>query len=112
MEQYTYERLYDLVFGNDVSEKSSGDYLITKDSIKIDLLGAKKENISVDVSGDVIEVTSTKKSIRGENLKYNKKFYISKEYDPKSITAKYEEGILEISLKLKKENEPIKVKIE
>jgi HSP20 family molecular chaperone IbpA len=57
-------------------------------------------------------VTSTKKSLQGKDLRYNRKFYISKEYDPKTITAKYEDGILEISFKLKKENEPIKVKIE
>lgn len=92
--------IFDILFnGSEFGFKfdTDKDYVISNGSIKIDLKGAKKENVSVNVDGKEIKVTSTKKNIHGETTKYEKTFVLTDKYDPTTVTAKYEDSILTIS---------------
>ena len=104
-----YDRLFSTLFGGTTS--TSNEYVIEKGKILIDLLGAKKENVSVDVIGSKINVVSKKKNIRGQNTKYEKYFILSQEYDPKTVSATYDDGILEITAELFETEKPRKVEI-
>ena len=86
--------------------------IIDGESIKLDLLGAKKENISVDVSGQIITVKSTKKNIYGQNTKFERSYQLDEKYDTKSLKAKYEDGILSISADVKESRKPRKIEID
>jgi len=86
--------------------------IIDGNSIKIDLLGAKKENISVDVSGQIVTVKSTKKNIYGQNTKFERSYQLDSKYDTKSLKAKYEDGILSITVDVKESQKPRKIEID
>jgi HSP20 family molecular chaperone IbpA len=60
--------------------------------LSIDLPGVKGKDISVQATGREIKVTG---KLRGEDFKYS--YVLSKDYDPESITAVHEDGVLTFS---------------
>lgn len=94
-----------------IDELYSDEVASVGDSLKIDLKGANKKDVSVTVSGHKITVTSTKKNVHDQLTKYNKTFVLNKAYDPSTITAKYEDSILTISAELGGEFKPREITI-
>jgi len=77
--------------------KSLGDYDHTEDGIKINLPGIGKDNIKVTVkNGQDLHITWSKDKISG-----SKSFSIP---NIDKITAKYEDGVLYISMMEKEDN--------
>ena len=72
------------------------DYIINEGSLKIDLFGAKKENVEVTLEGGKIRVVSTKKNLLGQTCKFDKTFILDTRYNPETIKVTYDDGILEI----------------
>lgn len=87
------------------------DCIIVNDKIRIDLKGAKKENVSVSVDGNKITVLATKKNIHNKETKYEKVFILGSKYDSSKIKASYEDSILEISTELLETEKPRKITI-
>ena len=60
--------------------------------LSIDLPGVKGKDISVQATGREIKVTG---KLRGENFKYS--YVLSKDYDPETVTATHEDGVLTLT---------------
>ena len=60
--------------------------------LSIDLPGVKAKDLSVQATGRDIKVTG---KIRGEDFKYS--YVLSKEYDPDTVSAIHEDGVLTLS---------------
>lgn len=91
---------------------SEPEYLIDESSLKIDLKGAKKENVNVTVTGNNVTIKATKKNLKGQNTKYERTFVFDEKYDPTTISAKYDESILEITAGLLESKKPRDIKID
>ncbi|MBR9679440.1 MAG: Hsp20/alpha crystallin family protein [Candidatus Altiarchaeota archaeon] len=96
------------------------DVYETKDHVIItmELPGAKKENIHLDVSSNGIEISAKQetvtesKGISGTSFTHFKKFMsLPTEVDAKSVDAKYNNGILEIRIKKARPTKGRKVKV-
>lgn len=57
--------------------------------LSIDLPGVKGKDITVQVTGREIRVTG---KLRGDDFKYS--YALSKDYDPETVTATHEDGVL------------------
>jgi HSP20 family molecular chaperone IbpA len=57
--------------------------------LSIDLPGVKAKDISVQTTGRDIKITG---SLRGDDFKYS--YVLSKDFDPDTITATHEDGVL------------------
>ena len=86
--------------------------------ITMELPGAKKENINLDVSSNGIEISAKQetmtesKGISRTSFTHFKKFMsLPTEVDAKSVDAKYNNGILEIRIKKAKPAKGRKVKV-
>lgn len=63
-----------------------------------ELPGVEKENITVDVKGDILTLSAA-----NSDRKYNKEILLSYAVDPSTLTTSYQNGILEIKIqKVKK----------
>jgi HSP20 family molecular chaperone IbpA len=62
--------------------------------LSIDLPGVKSKDISVQVTGREIKVTG---KLREEDFKYS--YTISKDYDPDTVSAVHEDGVLSLSFR-------------
>lgn len=60
--------------------------------LSIDLPGVKGKDISVQATGREIKVTG---KLRGEDFKYS--YVLSKDYDPETVTATHEDGVLTLT---------------
>lgn len=60
--------------------------------LSIDLPGVKSKDISVQVTGREIKVTG---KLRGEDFKYS--YVLSKAYNPETVSATHEDGVLTLS---------------
>lgn len=60
--------------------------------LSIDLPGVKGKDITVQVTGREIKVTG---KLRGEDFKYS--YALSKDYDPETVTATHEDGVLTLT---------------
>lgn len=60
--------------------------------LSIDVPGVKPKEISVQVTGRDIKVSG---KIRGEDFKYS--YVLSKDYDPETISATHEDGVLTLT---------------
>ena len=98
------------LFGTDISE-DAGSYLL-----ETDLPGFRKEDIHLDLNGDTLTVSAERKSesenkeggcIRRERCygSYSRSFDVS-EVDTEGITAKYEDGVLHLTLPKKEKALP------
>ncbi len=92
----------------------------TKDQVIVtmELPGASKENISLDVTSNGIEIsaktqriTDTEEVSGASFTKFRKFMSLPAEVDPDSVDATYRNGILEIKLKKLKQAKSKKVKI-
>lgn len=57
--------------------------------LSIDLPGVKGKDITVQVTGREVRVTG---KLRGDDFKYS--YALSKDYDPETVTATHEDGVL------------------
>jgi HSP20 family molecular chaperone IbpA len=60
--------------------------------LSIDLPGVKAKDLSVQTTGRDIKVTG---KLRGEDFKYS--YVLSKDYDPETISAIHEDGVLTLT---------------
>ena len=60
--------------------------------LSIDLPGVKAKELSVQTTGRDIKVTG---KLRGEDFKYS--YVLSKDYDPETISAIHEDGVLTLA---------------
>lgn len=91
---------------------TSEEYLIEEGSIKIDLKGAKKEDVEVTTKGNKIHVKSKKSNVRGQTLAYSRAFIVdTTTYDISTVNAKYEDSILTINVDKKSDGGFTKVTI-
>jgi HSP20 family molecular chaperone IbpA len=60
--------------------------------LSIDLPGVKAKDISVQTTGRDIKVTG---KLRGDDFKYS--YVLSKDYDPETISAIHEDGVLTLT---------------
>lgn len=60
--------------------------------LSIDLPGVKGKDISVQATGREIKVTG---KLRGEDFKYS--YVLSKDYDPETVAATHEDGVLTLT---------------
>lgn len=60
--------------------------------LSIDLPGVKPKELSVQATGRDIKVTG---KLRGEDFKYS--YVLSKDYDPETISASHEDGVLTLT---------------
>lgn len=60
--------------------------------LSIDLPGVKAKELSVQTTGRDIKVTG---KLRGEDFKYS--YVLSKDYDPETISAIHEDGVLTLT---------------
>ena len=63
-------------------------------SLTVDLPGVKHKDLSVEVVGRDVKVSAT---VRGEELKYS--YRISRDYEPDTLDALLEDGVLTLSFK-------------
>lgn len=99
--------------------KKDGLYVLTTE-----LPGYKKENIDISIENGYLkidaknEISKEEKDSKGEVLRKercygscSRSFYVGEHIAPSDIKAKFENGILEITLPAEKEKEEIKEKI-
>jgi HSP20 family protein len=85
-------------------------------TVHADIPGVKKEDIQVDVSGDVVsiraEVKQEKEEKKGEKVLHSERYYgmasrsfsLPTEVDEKGTVAKYKDGVLDLTLPKKQGN--------
>ena len=101
----------DYILG-EIIRPTSEEYLIEEGSIKIDLKGAKKDDVEVTTKGNKIQVKSKKFNVRGQTLAYNRSFILdTTTYDISTVNAKYEDSILTIKVEKKSDGGFTKVTI-
>ncbi len=78
--------------------------------VKAELPGVKKEDIAVDVEGDQVYITAQVKretvEKKDEKVLHSERYYgqqfrsftLGREIDPKNVAARFENGILEVTL--------------
>lgn len=90
---------------------SRNDYVVVDDTIRLNLLGAKKENISIETDDRKIYISAITKDLYGKEWKYEKTFLMSDIYNITMADATYEDGILEIKLNtVSKDKRKIEIK--
>ena len=100
----------------DISEDSAAVY------IQVELPGIKKEDVHVNVDEDnVLIIKGEKKIEEKENTtihlmetvkgKFERRFVLPEDIDKEKIEAKYENGLLEITIKKMEKPEPKEVEI-
>ena len=108
------------LYGKNASRLMKTDVHETEDSyeLAIDLPGFKKEEINVDLKDGYLTITGTTKKETGDQDKKGKyvrrerycgscsrSFYVGKAVEKEDIKAKFEDGVLKISVP-KKEEKP------
>jgi HSP20 family protein len=101
------------------------DVLERKDSIvvKADLPGLSKEDISVSIENNVLTINGEKKMekehkegdiVRSERYygSFNRAFTLPSTVDPNQVNAKFENGVLELTLAKKEEAKPRQIRID
>ncbi|MHA1991817.1 MAG: Hsp20/alpha crystallin family protein [Candidatus Hodarchaeales archaeon] len=72
-------------------------------NIVMELPGVSKDNIDIKATEDSLKVVATRKSIREpeKEMKYNRRFDFKRNIVTESITAKFNEGLLNLILPVK-----------
>jgi len=94
---------------NNINYSSSLYRIETKDNkiiVSLDLPGVKQKDIDIQMSGQSLLVTGT---LRGEKFKYT--YLLSREYNPDTIDALLEDGVLELSFEKYASESPKKIQI-
>lgn len=79
-------------------EKTDSGFLVS-----IELPGIKKYGVDITIDNDSFTVTASRKE-----TKYKQRFVLGKTNDKEAITAKMEDGMLEITVPNKKPVDPVK----
>jgi len=102
----------------DVKE-SDGNYVV-----RADIPGVKKEDINVDIDGNVVsisaEVKQEKEEKEGERVIRSERYYgsmsrsfsLAQDVDEKTAKAKYTDGVLELTLPKKAGSHPGKIVVQ
>jgi HSP20 family protein len=91
--------------------------------VKADLPGMTKDDIEVSVDGNLLHIKGEKKeehNAKDKNYVRTERFYgsfqrsveLPTEVDPKSVTAVYKNGVLELTIPKKEEAKPKQINIE
>ncbi len=90
---------------------SRNDYVVIDNIIRINLLGAKKEDISIETDDRKIYINAITRDLYGKEWKYQKTFLMSDIYNVTMADATYENGILEIKLNtVSKDKKKVEIK--
>ncbi|RKZ32975.1 Hsp20/alpha crystallin family protein [bacterium] len=92
-------------------------------TVRADIPGMKKEDVKITLSENVLTISGDKRVERDEKKdnyhrierlfgKFSRSFYIPTNVDPANISAKYNNGVLEIKLPKKEEAKPKEIPIE
>ncbi|MBK1878469.1 Hsp20/alpha crystallin family protein [Pelagicoccus mobilis] len=69
---------------------------------RLDLPGARKEDISLEIEDGYLKVTATRKfesdDKQGSSFEYSKSFNVPEDVDAEKISATYEDGVLSLNL--------------
>jgi HSP20 family molecular chaperone IbpA len=80
--------------------------------LKLDMPGANKENITIDIEDHTLTISSDTGIIYNDkSLRYQRAFSISNEIDLTKISATSENGILNLELPKAESAKPFKVKV-
>ena len=90
--------------------------------VRADIPGMKKDDIKVTLADNVLTISGEKKIERDEKKEnyhrvervfgsFSRSFYIPTTVDPNKITAKYNNGVLEVRLPKKEEAKPKEIPI-
>lgn len=94
-------------FGKPPNKKSQDS--IDENGIKLEMPGVKPNELDITVEGKTLKIKA--KSIKtGKEFLYS--YSLTSVVDESSITAKLEDGLLEISLPKKPESAPRKIKVD
>jgi HSP20 family molecular chaperone IbpA len=74
--------------------------------VSVDLPGVKQKDIDIQMTGQNLSISGT---LRGEKFKYS--YLISREYNPETIDAILEDGVLELSFEKFASESPKKIEI-
>lgn len=78
--------------------------------LEIELPGVRKEDIDIQMENNILSVTALRKKGTSE-LNYKRNFKISEEVDSENVQASYENGLLTLALKKKKQPEAKKIQV-
>lgn len=104
--------------------KSNGDHIVETDDafeIEVDMPGVSKDTININIEEDYLVITAKRKKsdAKGTVIKYNSKIgEYSKSYklgsivDQTNIKAKYEDGVLKVTVAKKQKDKTKKIIIE
>lgn len=118
----SYRRFENTAMKTDIQEVENSYVL------KVDIPGAKKENISLKLNNGYLEISYTVSNENEDDKNHSRflrkeryygsmsrSFYVGDEYKEKDINATYTDGVLTIILpkleEIKKANEPAKIEI-
>ena len=80
--------------------------------LKLDMPGANKDNISIDVEDHTLTIKADTGIMYNEkSLRYQRAFSVSNEIDLTKISAKSENGVLTLTLPKAESAKPFKVKV-
>lgn len=75
-------------------------------SLTVDVPGVKQKDLTVELSGRDVKVSGT---ARGEEFKYS--YRISRDYDPDTLDALLEDGVLTLSFKRARTSDTRRVEV-
>ena len=101
------------LYAQDSIYEADTEYLV-----EIELPGVKKESINVDIDGEYLKVSAKKEKQDGKVAansrsygEFSKKYHILTPVDGESISAKFEDGVLSITIPKAESAKPRKVVI-
>ena len=80
-------------------------------SFSVDLPGVKQDNLSVEVTDSVVTVSAERKT-KTSAYTYNKSFNLSEKYDPTTLVAELEDGVLTLTVQPVKSTDKSPRKVE
>ena len=121
------DSFFDVGFSNSTSTSSftpNVDVIGHKDSFELraELPGFKKEDIKISVEDGILSFSGERKETLEEGSKYHlrersfgkfaRKFRLSSDLNSDSVSAKFNDGVLSITLQRKPESQPKEITIE
>jgi HSP20 family protein len=88
-----------------------------------DLPGTSKKDISVEFNDGVLTIAGERKPVRDDKVekvysherfegKFSRSFRIGDGYDHTKISARFEDGVLHVSIPRKEETKPVSIKVQ
>jgi len=95
--------------------KSKTDYIVETDEsfeIEIDMPGVTKDSIEIDIENDYLNIRATRKKQDTTTKEYMKSYKLGGVVNQSDIKAKYEDGVLKVSVGKKEKPKAKKITIE